>query len=198
MKLKKKNFNINLNLELRNKSILEQNISNTLDSYVYLPLLFLLFLSIVSGFLLSDIFLGIGSNFFSEIIFINPLQKQIFFEKHFEIFSLKYIPILVSLFFFFSFNSFNIFLKKYKFFYYFFKLKIYFDFVFNFFSFFFYKFSYTIFLKNIDGSFLQILGPFGIIRYFYFLSFNLNKFNLGIFFNYICFFLFFFFFFFFF
>jgi hypothetical protein len=89
-------------------------------------------------------------------------------------------------------DFFNIFLKKYKFFYYFFKLKIYFDFVFNFFSFFFYKFSYTLFLKNIDGSFLQIFGPFGIIRYFYFLSFNLNKFNLGIFFNYICFFLFFF------
>ena len=39
----------------------------------------------------------------------------------------------------------------------------------------------------IDNSFLQIFGPYGIIRYFFFLSFNLNKFNLAIFFNYICF-----------
>jgi NADH-ubiquinone oxidoreductase chain 5 len=116
MNFKKINFNTFWNIELRNKKTLEQNVSNTLDIYVYLPLLFLLFLSIVSGFLLSDIFLGIGSNFFSEIIFINPLQKQIFFEKHFEIFSLKYIPILISLFFFFGFDFFNFFLKNYKFF----------------------------------------------------------------------------------
>ena len=60
--------------------------SQNLNSYVYKPLLFLLFLSLTSGYLSSDIFLGLGSDFFSNIIFINPVQNQIFFEKHFEIF----------------------------------------------------------------------------------------------------------------
>ena len=33
-------------------------------SYIYYPLILLLLLSITSGYLLSDIFLGLGSNFF--------------------------------------------------------------------------------------------------------------------------------------
>ena len=72
-------------------------------SYIYYPLILLLLLSITSGYLLSDIFLGLGSDFFSNIIFINPVQNQIFFEKHFEIFFLKIIPILISFFFFLFF-----------------------------------------------------------------------------------------------
>lgn len=178
--------------EFRSKKKIYGNVSNNLNSYFYIPLLILLFLSITSGYLLSDIFLGLGSDFFSKIIFINPLQKQIFFEKHFEIFFFKYIPIICSFFFFLTFDQFNFFLKKYKYIYYFFKLKIYFDFVVNFFLYFFYKYSYILFFKQLDKSFLEILGPFGIIRYFYFLTFNLNKLNLSIFFNYICLFFFFF------
>lgn len=166
--------------------------SQDLDSYVYKPLLFLLFLSITSGYLLSDIFLGLGSDFFSNIIFINPVQNQIFFEKHFEIFFLKIIPILISFFFFLFFDTFNFNLKRYRNIYYFFKLKLYFDFVVNFFLLFFYKFSYIIFFKKLDKGFLEIFGPFGLIRYFYFLTSNLNKFNLSIFFNYVCLFSFFF------
>jgi NADH-ubiquinone oxidoreductase chain 5 len=178
--------------EFRSSEAIYQNVSNNLNGYFYIPLLFLLFLSITSGYLLSDIFLGLGSDFFSKIIFINPLQKQIFFEKHFEIFFFKYIPIICSIFFFLIFDQFNLFLKKYKYIYYFFKLKIYFDFAVNFFLYFLYKYTYTLFFKQVDKSFLEILGPFGIIRYFYFLTFNLNKLNLGIFFNYICLFFFFF------
>ena len=68
---------------------------------LYLPLLILLFLAIISGFFFSDIFLGLGSDFFSDSIYINPLQNQIFFEKHFEIFFFKFIPIICSFFFFF-------------------------------------------------------------------------------------------------
>ena len=166
--------------------------SKNLDFYVYLPLLFLLFLSITSGYFLSDIFLGLGSDFFSNAIFINPLQNQIFFEKHFEIFFLKSIPIICSFFFFFFFDQINFFLKQFLFFYYFFKLKLYFDFIINFFLLFFYKFSYLVFFKQLDKGFLEILGPFGLTRFFYFLSLNLNKFNLGLLFNYICLFYFFF------
>ena len=94
--LKISKFSTKKDLIVRNFSL-----SPKLDSYVYKPLLFLLFLSITSGYLLSDIFLGLSSDFFSNIIFINPVQNQIFFEKHFEIFFLKIIPILIS--FFFSF-----------------------------------------------------------------------------------------------
>ena len=194
MFFKKSPLNLNKYFKKKNFNFLIK-IKSSIDyiNFVFLSLLFLLLLSIVSGYIFSDIFLGIGSDFFSKSIFINPLQKQIFFEKHFEIFSFKFIPLICSFFFFFSFYFFNFFLKKKKKIYYFFKLKIYFDFIFNFFTFFFYKHSYTIFLKNIDNSFLQIFGPYGIIRYFFFLSFNLSKFNLAIFFNYICFMSFFFF-----
>jgi len=161
-------------------------------SYIYYPLILLLLLSITSGYLLSDIFLGLGSNFFSKSIFINPIHKQIFFEKFFEIFFFKYIPLLCSLIFFFIFDIFNYYFKIHKFIYYFFKLKIYFDFSINFILYFFYKYSYILFFKQIDKSFLEILGPFGIIRFFFFFSFNLNKLTLGLLFNYICLFIFFF------
>lgn len=185
-----KNFNNSLKINL--KLNFWYSLNNLWKTWLYIPLLFLFFLSIISGYFLTDIFLGIGSNFFSEIIFINPSQKQIFFEKFFEIFSLKFLPIILSFLIFFLFENFNQFFKKFKKFYYFFKLKIYFDFIFNFFFLFFYKLCYFFILKKIDGFFLQFLGPLGIIRFFYFLSFNLNKFNLGLFFNYFCFFIFFF------
>ena len=72
-----------------------------LEVFIYCVLILLLALSIVSGYLLSDIFLGLSSNFFSNSIFINPIQNQIFFEKHFEIFFIKIIPLINSFFFFF-------------------------------------------------------------------------------------------------
>ena len=168
--------------------------SKNLPFFVYLPLLFLLFLSIVSGYFLSDIFLGLGSDFFSNSIFINPIQNQIFFEKHFEIFFSKFIPLVFSFIFFIFFDQINFFIKKFIYIYYFFKLKLYFDFLINLTLLFFYKFSYLIFFKQIDKGFLEIFGPFGLTRFFYFLTLNLNKFNLGLLFNYICFFVFFFFF----
>ena len=187
-----KTINYLLNFLISKFNLFFQKSDGDLDSYVYKPLLFLLFLSITSGYLLSDIFLGLGSNFFSDIIFINPVQNQVFFEKHFEIFFLKIMPILISFLFFFFFDTFNFNLKRYKHIYYFFKLKLYFDFVVNFFLLFLYKFSYIFFFKKLDKGFLEIFGPFGIIRYFYFLTSNLNKFNLSIFFNYVCLFFFFF------
>ena len=98
-----KTINYLLNFLISKFNLFFQKSDGDLDSYVYKPLLFLLFLSITSGYLLSDIFLGLGSNFFSDIIFINPVQNQVFFEKHFEIFFLKIMPILISFFFFFFF-----------------------------------------------------------------------------------------------
>ena len=157
-----------------------------LEVFIYCVLILLLALSIVSGYLLSDIFLGLSSNFFSNSIFINPIQNQIFFEKHFEIFFIKIIPLINSFFFFFFFDKINFLLKKSKYLYYFFKLKFYFDFIINFFLLFFYKYSYILFFKQIDKGFLEILGPYGLIRYFYFLTMNLYKLNISIFFNYIC------------
>ena len=73
------------------------------EMYIYFMLIFLLLLSITSGYLLSDIFLGLSSNFFYNNIYINPVQNQIFFEKYFEIFFIKIIPLIISFFFFFFF-----------------------------------------------------------------------------------------------
>ena len=71
--LKKKNY------EIKKINWINFSDSKNLDFYVYLPLLFLLFLSIVSGYFLSDIFLGLGSDFFSNSIFFNHLKNKIFF-----------------------------------------------------------------------------------------------------------------------
>ena len=66
-----------------------KNLDIIFPKYIVRFLSLLLFLSITSGYFLSDIFLGLGSDFFSQCIFINPLQNQIFLEKHFEVFFFK-------------------------------------------------------------------------------------------------------------
>ena len=98
----------NPNLHLTKIHISPTKPNDFAGSAIYYFLGILLFLSITSGYLLSDIFLGLGSDFFSKSIFVNPLQNQIGFEKHFEIFFVKYIPLCISFFFFFFFFFFLI------------------------------------------------------------------------------------------
>lgn len=74
--------------------------------YVYYPLYILMYLSILSGFIYQDIFIGIGSDFFSKDIFINPTQNLRFLESSFEtsFFFKKYLPFILTLFSFFFLN----------------------------------------------------------------------------------------------
>lgn len=135
--------------------------------YVYYPLYILMYLSILSGFIYQDIFIGIGSDFFSKDIFINPSQNLRFLESSFEtsFFFKKYLPFILTLFSFFFFEYLNFFLKNNLKIYYFFKLKLYFDFTYNYILLKLKKISFIIFFNLIDKGILEILGPNGILRH---------------------------------
>jgi NADH:ubiquinone oxidoreductase subunit 5 (subunit L)/multisubunit Na+/H+ antiporter MnhA subunit len=100
---------------------------------VYKPLILLLFLSITSGYIFHDVFLGINSDFFIKDIYINNIQKKRFIENDFEVFFFftKYFPFLLSIFSFFIFENLNYLIKNNLKIYYFFKNKLYFDFIYN-------------------------------------------------------------------
>lgn len=134
---------------------------------VYKPLIVLLFLSIVSGYLFKDVFLNINNNFFIKDIYINNLQKKRFLENDFEtvfIFS-KYFPFLMSIFSFFVFEYLNFILKNNLKMYYIFKNKLYFDFVYNILLLNLKKINFIFFFKFIDKGILEVLGSQGLVRY---------------------------------
>ena len=158
----------------------------------YLPLFFLVILSISSGYIFSDLFLGLGNDFFSKDLYINPLHKQLMFENIFEtsFYFKKFFPFLMSLFLLLTFENLNFLLKQNLRFYYFIKLKLYFDFVFNLGVLYSQKFQFQQFLQNLDNGFFELLGPQGFIRYNYWLVRSTANFNKDFIFNYIFFFLF--------
>jgi hypothetical protein len=65
----------------------------------------LLFLSLFSGFLFKNIFIGLSSDFFIMDIYTNPIQKQRFFESKYETSSNfnKNIPFIMTIYFFLFF-----------------------------------------------------------------------------------------------
>ena len=137
--------------------------------FVYLPLNILLILSIVSGILFKDIFLGISSDFFANDIFINSIHKKQHLIYNFELYSFfkKYVPLLLTFLFFIFFEYFNYFIKNNIKIYYFFKLKLYFDFCYNYLLINLNKISFTYIFKCIDKGMLEILGYNGLVRHFY-------------------------------
>jgi NADH-ubiquinone oxidoreductase chain 5 len=154
----------------------------------------LLFLSLFSGFLFKNIFIGLSSDFFIMDIYTNPIQKQRFFESKYETSSNfnKNIPFIMTIYFFLSFETFNFILKNNLKVYYFFKLKLYFDFTYNFLILKIKKINFIIFFKLIDKGILEILGPTGIIRHCWWMVRYIKFFNISLLYNYICLFLFFF------
>ena len=160
--------------------------------WVFYPLTLLLYLSIFSGFIFQDIFLGIGSDFFSKDIYVNPIQQQRFFESCFEnsLFFKKYFPLIFTFICFISFEYVNLILKKNINIYYFFKSKLYFDFIYNYILLYLKKISYNIIFQNLDKGLLEILGPNGVTRHCYLMLTSMEFFNRSFLFNYICLFLF--------
>lgn len=142
--------------------------------FVYFCLIFLSFASIFSGFLLKDIFIGFGSDFFSDSIFILP-NNYISFEVEFIPFIIKFLPFFLSIIallifyvlyiynhdIFFTYFTENNIVKSVNTF--FFK-KWYFDKLYNVFNLYILKKSYTIFIEIIDKGILEILGPDGLVK----------------------------------
>lgn len=157
-----------------------------------LPLFILSILSIFVGYLTSDLFIGIGNNFWGDSIFILP--------KDYLIVDIEFIPVyikLIPLLFFFlgTITAFLIYsnyldlffkLKKNKIFltiYNFLLKKWYFDRFYNeFITNTIINLGFNFFYTEIERGFLEHFGPFGIINLFRKATFKLNQIEKGSFF----------------
>jgi NADH-ubiquinone oxidoreductase chain 5 len=76
------------------------------DLYMIIPLILLAIFSIFFGYVSKDLFIGLGSDFFSDnSIFIHPIH-EIMLQTEFSLpFSIKILPIIITLVSFFYFNG---------------------------------------------------------------------------------------------
>jgi NADH-ubiquinone oxidoreductase chain 5 len=148
---------------------------------MFISLISLIFLSIISGFLFNDIFIGYGSLMWNNIIYI--------FNYHFNFIDIEYIhpliknlPILLCLiiiisinYLFISINNINnLFIYKnlyiiYLNFFFFFYYALFFDNFYNRIYNYILKYSYLISTKYMDKGILELIGPFGLYKLFRFL-----------------------------
>jgi len=141
-----------------------------------ISILFLIILSILSGYIFSDMFIGYGSIFWNNSIYI--------FVDHFFLLDIEYIhpliknlPIILSLtimiLLFFLLRDAKFFLPSYNrllivyyniapFFYY----ALFFNKIYNKLYQIIMYYSYFIFTKSIDKGILEIIGPYGFYLYF--------------------------------
>lgn len=150
-------------------------------------------LSIFSGFLTSEIFIGIGSDFFWDSIFILP-NNMYTTDIEFLCTFYKNIPVFFSLFGIFVVTVFYSldyrFYLKFQFqslnkIYNFISQKWYIDYLYNqYIGYNLLKASYNIFFKVIDKGIIEILGPTGITNTFYKLAFVIKKDHSGYLYSY--------------
>jgi NADH-ubiquinone oxidoreductase chain 5 len=146
--------------------------------------LFILMLcSIFIGFIFKDLIIGVGSNFWNNILIFNPKNNNIF-NAEFLKNTYKLLPMFISFFgiflcfiiYIYNFNKYfyKLFInsKNIRFFYFFFNKRWFFDLIYNFFiGKFFFKISLNIFLIKLDRGFLEIIGPLGLTRLNYLISY---------------------------
>jgi NADH-quinone oxidoreductase subunit L len=154
-----------------------------LNFYILLPLFILSVLSIFIGFFFFEIFVGIGSDFLINSIYINYSHYNNI-EVEFLSPLIKNIPLILSFFGFFLGYYFFYFLKfkNIKLNFLSFKIKkILYEFFFNagFFNFFYnrlyilmFKFFYKVNVKYIEKGFFEIFGPVGFYLFFRDLSYK--------------------------
>jgi NADH:ubiquinone oxidoreductase subunit 5 (subunit L)/multisubunit Na+/H+ antiporter MnhA subunit len=169
---------------------------NELNFFMLIPMICLSFFSIVIGYIFYDSFLGIGSIFWNNSIFISLLHYTIL-DAEFSLFFIKFLPLiftLLGIIFFFLLNKFMfnflyklIFLNKiFWYIFYFFNKALFFDNIINdYFISFILKISYLSIYKYIEKGILELFGPIIIYKMLYTLYFIIKKFNDGLIFNYI-------------
>lgn len=147
---------------------------------IIVPLLILCFFSIFVGFITKDLFIGLGSNFFKNAIFIQD-KNLLILNSEFIPFYIKIIPLFftilglfIFIYFYINMNIIKdiIYIKIYSFF----NKKWYVDLLYNFYIirpsiFFGYKITYLL----IDKGFIELLGPEGLSDFSFKLSLNLKK-----------------------
>lgn len=175
-----------------------QVIANVHDApfLMSLPLMVLCFGSIFFGYFFKDMFIGLGTSFWGNSIFVLP-SNVLFIDAEFLPVSIKLIPFFFTMagillgYLFFSDNILSKFVFKIKltkfgrFFYLFFNKKWFFDFYYNSFI------SQNVFDKSFSGIYLnldkgvvELFGPFGISKVLYSFSKNLIKMQSGYIFHY--------------
>lgn len=145
-----------------------------------IPLGLLAFGSIFIGYLSKDMFVGLGSNFWNNSIYINPLNNQMIDAEFLPTF-FKLLPVILS--FCGLFGAFYLYFFKFKFlynlkiseyglyFYNFLNRKWYFDKIYyEFINQYILKIGYDVTYKMIDKGLIEMCGPYGLTTIFSFLS----------------------------
>jgi NADH-ubiquinone oxidoreductase chain 5 len=159
-----------------------------------LPLGILAFGSIFIGFLTKDMFIGLGTDFWNNSIYINPTNNQII-DSEFLNPLIKLLPVFFSILG--MCFAFFLYFLKFKFFYFlkisdkglllynFLNKKWYFDKIYNeFISQYIFNISYNYTYKMIDKGLLELCGPYGLVNFFSFLSLKILKFQTGYIYHY--------------
>jgi NADH-ubiquinone oxidoreductase chain 5 len=140
----------------------------------------LIVLSIISGFLFSDMFIGYGTIFWNNGLYIS-LDHFFFLDIEYINPFIKNMPIILSLLvmiiLFFILDSLFYLFKNYKLFFIrsvniynniapFFYYALFFNKIYNYLYSFIIKCSYLIFIKYVDKGLLEVIGPFGVYKLF--------------------------------
>lgn len=157
------------------------------------PLVTLFFGTVFAGYLGKDFFVGLGTSFWGNALYVHPLNYNVDFE--FLPFYLKLAPVALSLGAFFStfflyFYGFKslLFLKLSRdglSFYKFLNKRWFFDSIYNIFvASSVLKFGYSVTFKNLDRGFVEHLGPYGLVSFVTNLSSKINFLHTGYIYHY--------------
>jgi len=159
------------------------------------PLIILSILSIVIGYLSKEFFIGFGTNFWSNAIFILPRNYYLvdieFINLFFKLLPLIFtlIGIFYALYIYFFGLEFYYIIKQnkiFKLFYIFLNRKWYFDKIYmSVIGTFIIKLSYIFSYKDIDRGLLEKIGPFGIINLIQYHSLVFKKTQTGYIYHYL-------------
>jgi len=139
-----------------------------------LPLFILVFPSIFIGYLTRDLFVGLGTGFWNNAIFVFPTNLNII-DAEFAPQFFKLLPVCLSItgaslaLFFYTFSSKDLYLLKTSIIgrklYNFLNKKWFFDKIYNeYLNQVFLKFGYHTSYKTIDRGFIEMVGPFGLSK----------------------------------
>ena len=159
-----------------------------------IPLGLLAFGSIFIGYLSKDLFVGSGSNFWNNSIFIQPTHNTMI-DSEFLPIIIKLLPVIFS----FSglFSAFYLYFFQFKFLY---KLKIstyglylynflnrkwYFDKIYyEYINQYILKVGYNFSYKMIDKGLIEMIGPYGLVSFFSYISQKIIKIQTGYIYHY--------------
>lgn len=164
--------------------------SHESDLFVIVPLIVLSLFSIFFGYIFSDFFVGMGTEYFGNSLFIHPNNISLIEAEYSLNLGIKLLPTILSLFgsvlalILYQFSPYllnNITESNFgKKIYNLFNSKYYFDVIYNKYiisnGF---KLGYII-SKQVDRGVIELIGPFGLSNTIYNISKNISKFDTGI------------------